>query len=244
VQDTLARLDRTIGALLDHLDRTVGAGRYVVALTADHGAAPIPEQIAALGVDAGRLDSALVREAAQRALEAAFGPGPYAVGGEYSDLTLPPQVLEKLRRDPRAADEVRRAIEAVPGVAAAYFGERLDSHAAAGDRDARAALLSYYPGRSGDLIVMPRPYWFFVSADGSAQPGSASSHGTPYGYDQQVPIVLFGHGIEPGEYTRAVTPADIAPTLAHLCGVTLANADGEVLTEALAPSTPAARRGR
>jgi len=38
-----------------------------------------------------------------------------------------------------------------------------------------------------------------------------------------------------------VTPADIAPTLAFLCGVTLARVDGRVLTEALAipPVAPA-----
>ena len=244
VQDTLVRLDRTIGGLLDHLDRTVGTGNYVVALTSDHGAAPIPEQAAALGLDAGRLDIALVRQAAQRALEAALGAGPFTVRAQGSDLIFDPPVVERLRRDSRALDEVLRALRAVPGVAAAFFAEQLDSHAAAGDRDARAALLSYYPGRSGDVIVMPKPYWFFVTADGSPQPGSATSHGTTYGYDQRVPVVLYGKGIKPGEFTRAVTPADIAPTLAHLCGVTLAHADGEVLTEALAQPAPAARRGR
>jgi phosphopentomutase len=91
---------------------------------------------------------------------------------------------------------------------------------------------------------MPKPYWFFVSADGTAQPGSATSHGTMYGYDQHVPIVFFGKGIKPGAYARAVTPADIAPTLAYICGLTLADADGEVLTEALALPTPAVQRGR
>ena len=244
VQDTLVRLDRTLGALLAHLDRTVGAGNYVVAFTADHGAAPIPEQASAAAIDAGRLDSATVRQAAQKALEAAFRPGEYPVRSQYSDLILPPDVVEKLRRDPRATDDVLRAIRAVPGVGAAFLAEQLDSHAAAGDRDARAALLSYYPGRSGDLIVMPKSYWFFVTADGSPQPGSATSHGTMYGYDQQVPVILYGAGIKPGEYARPVTPADIAPTLAYLCGVTLAHADGEVLSEALAPPAPSAQRGR
>ena len=244
VRDTLVRLDRTLGSLLGHLDRTVGAGNYVVALTADHGAAPIPEQSAALGFDAGRLDSAAVRRAVQAALETALGPGPYVVRSQYSDLILPPEVIEKLRHDPGAAAQVLRAIKAVPGVAAAYVADQLESRASAGDRDARAVLSSYYPGRSGDVIVIPRPYWLFVTADGSPQPGSATSHGTIYGYDQKVPIVLFGRGIKPGEYVRAVTPADIAPTLAYLCGVTLAHVDGEVLSEALAPAVLAVQRGR
>jgi predicted AlkP superfamily pyrophosphatase or phosphodiesterase len=244
VQDTLVRLDRTLGSLLGHLDRTVGAGNYVVALTADHGAAPIPEQSAALGFDAGRIDSVAVRQAVQAALETALGPGPYVVGSQYSDLILPPEVIEKLRHDPRAALQVLRAIKAVAGVAAAYVADQLESRAAAGDRDARAVLSSYYPGRSGDVLVIPRPYWFFVTADGSPQPGSATSHGTMYGYDQRVPVILYGRGIKPGEYLRAVTPADIAPTLAYLCGVTLAEADGEVLAEALAPRAPDVQQGR
>jgi predicted AlkP superfamily pyrophosphatase or phosphodiesterase len=244
VQDTLVRLDRTLGSLLGHLDRTVGAGNYVVSLTADHGAAPIPEQAAALGFDAGRIDSAAVCQAVQAALETALGPGPYVVKSQYSDLILPPEVIEKLRHDPRVAVQVLRAIKAVPGVAAAYVAEQLESHAAAGDRDARAVLSSYYPGRSGDVFVIPKPYWFFVTADGSPQPGSATSHGTMYGYDQRVPVILYGRGIKPGEYLRAVTPADIAPTLAYLCGVTLAEADGEVLAEALAPHAPAVQQGR
>ena len=42
VQDVLLRLDRSIGELLDHLDAKVGKGRYVVALTGDHGVAPLP----------------------------------------------------------------------------------------------------------------------------------------------------------------------------------------------------------
>jgi hypothetical protein len=157
------------------------------------------------------------------------------VRSQYSDLILEPAVVEKLRRSPVALEQVLRAIRSVPGVAGAYFAEHLNLHAAAGDYDARAALRSYYPGRSGDLVVVPRPYWFYVSADGTAQPGSATSHGSMYAYDQHVPLILFGAGIRRGEYLRAATPADIAPTLAHLCGITLARIDGDVLIEALSP---------
>jgi hypothetical protein len=46
-------------------------------------------------------------------------------------------------------------------------------------------------------------------------------------------VLLMGYGIEPGEYFQAITPADIAPTLAALTGITLATHDGRVLAEAL-----------
>jgi hypothetical protein len=42
-----------------------------------------------------------------------------------------------------------------------------------------------------------------------------------------------GAGIRRGKYYEAATPADIAPTLATLCGVTLATQDGRTLVEAL-----------
>jgi hypothetical protein len=42
-----------------------------------------------------------------------------------------------------------------------------------------------------------------------------------------------GWGVQPGEYFGSVTPADIAPTLAALCGITLSTHDGRVLQEAL-----------
>jgi len=56
-------------------------------------------------------------------------------------------------------------------------------------------------------------------------------------------VILMGYGIQPGEYYSAITPADIAPTLASLCGITLAPRDGRLLSEALKkpaePSAPA-----
>jgi len=66
-----------------------------------------------------------------------------------------------------------------------------------------------------------------------------TGHGVPYNYDQHVPVLLMGFGIQPGEYFQSITPADIAPTLAALCGITLASRDGHILSEAL--RKPAAR---
>jgi hypothetical protein len=89
----------------------------------------------------------------------------------------------------------------------------------------RADAVTWFSGATGGFVTSsaytsaPVP---FVTAFTRANPVSAD----------------FGKGVRPGQYVRAVTPADIAPTLAYLCGVTLAHADGEVLVEALAPSTP------
>jgi hypothetical protein len=46
-----------------------------------------------------------------------------------------------------------------------------------------------------------------------------------------------GKGIQKGEYYGDVTPADIAHTLAALCGITLSSHDGHALAQALVKSS-------
>src|SRR5260370_11260459 len=53
IQDILVRLDKDLEHLFTHLDQKVGRGNYIVALTADHGVVPIPEDIQSTGADAG-----------------------------------------------------------------------------------------------------------------------------------------------------------------------------------------------
>lgn len=51
--------DREFGALIELLDREVGRGEWVIALTADHGSTPIPETTGAFVIDNFRLQSDL-----------------------------------------------------------------------------------------------------------------------------------------------------------------------------------------
>src|SRR6185437_5358455 len=45
IQEILIGLDKNLGDLFAHLDRKVGRGNYVVALSADHGGTPVPEDM-------------------------------------------------------------------------------------------------------------------------------------------------------------------------------------------------------
>lgn len=225
VQDVLIGLDRTIGALVDALDREIGRDAYIVALTSDHGVSPVPEAASALGLDAGRLQTQEGTMRLEAALTEVFGPGRYVARWHYTDIYFEPGVYDRLRADPAALAVAIKAIGAVPGVWRVFRGEDLEQGRSHDDPIARAASLSYYPGRSGDIIIVPKPYWIGSPA--------AATHGTLHDYDARVPIVLFGAGIKPGQYLEPVTPADIAPTLAFLAGVTLADPDGRVLKEAL-----------
>jgi predicted AlkP superfamily pyrophosphatase or phosphodiesterase len=243
VQDELARLDRDLAGFFAHLDKTVGRGNYVVALSADHGGAPIPEDLQRTGVDAGWLNLAEVKERIEKALEPLNFAKPAVADIGGSDVYFTSGTYDKLKADPAAMRAVIEAIESVPGVASVYRAEELEDRPATDNPIQRAEAASFLKSRSGDLVIVPKPFWSWDFSTPGRSRTYGSMHGSPYYYDQRVPVLLMGFGIRPGEYYGTITPADIAPTLASLCGITLAPRDGRVLGEALA-KTPQAQAAR
>jgi predicted AlkP superfamily pyrophosphatase or phosphodiesterase len=236
IQDVLVRLDQDLAELFAHLDKKVGSGNYVVALSADHGVVPIPEEMEKTGADAGVLHLPDVPDRVEKVLESFNYPKPAVARIAGSDIYFAAGVYEKLKADSAAMNAVTEAIKSVPGVAAVYRSENVADRPATKSPSLAAMAAGYFPGRSGDLFIVPKAYWLMDSTPVGKTRGYGTGHGTPWNYDQHVPVLLMGFGIKPGEYLDAITPADIAPTLASLCGVTLAPRDGHVLAEALAPT--------
>jgi predicted AlkP superfamily pyrophosphatase or phosphodiesterase len=233
IQDILVRLDKDLGNLFAHLDEKVGRGNYVVALSADHGVVPIPEDMQTTGADAGVLHLPEVQERIEKALESFNYAKPAVARITGSDIYFVPGVYEKLQHDHAAMQAVLDAALAQPGVAAVYRAEELRDRPATQSPAVRAFAYSYFPGRSGDLFILPKPYWLLDGTPAGKTRSYGTGHGVPYNYDQHVPVLLMGFGIQPGQYFQPVTPADIAPTFAALCGITLASRDGHPLAEVL-----------
>ena len=121
VQDVVARLDVTIGELLDHLDRSVGAGHYVVGFTADHGVAQIPEE----GHRGGRETNAETTAVIEKTLTTLVGPGKYVANAAYTDIYLEKPALKRMKKDPAIRTAVLDALRAMPGLAQAYSAEEI-----------------------------------------------------------------------------------------------------------------------
>ena len=233
VQDILVQLDKDLADLFTHLDKEVGRGNYAVALSADHGGMPIPEDMQTTGADAGVLHIPDVQDRIEKALKSFDYPKPAIARITGSDVFFAKGVYEKLVADPNALKAVLDAIRTLPGVAAVYRAEELRDRPATQSPTVRAFANSYFPGRSGDLFIVPKPYWLVDGTPLGKTRSYGTSHVSPYNYDQHVPVLLMGLGIQPGQYFQPVTPADIAPTFAALCGITLASRDGRILAEAL-----------
>jgi predicted AlkP superfamily pyrophosphatase or phosphodiesterase len=224
VQDLLARLDVTIGKLLDHLDASVGAGNYVLGFSSDHGVGQIPEETGT----GGRQTAAETTAAIDAALRSFLGPGKNVANSAYTDIYLQNAALERMKKDPAATVAVLKALRALPGIAQAYTAREIAAPRTRSSSDPikRAAALSYFRGRSGDLIIVPREGWILTT--------SATTHGTLYPYDQRVPVILYGPGVKNGLYDGEATPADIAPSLAALANIRFQTSDGRPRTESFA----------
>ncbi len=224
VEDLLIRLDTSIGTLLRRLDELVGRDRYVVALTSDHGTAPVPEQSGG-----GRIASEDVLQLLEQTLTAQWGARreeSYIAWVGPGSVYFGQGVFERLTADREAFDAVVGALSSVPGVETVM---RSDSLEARRDEYARAALAGYVPGRSGDLLFVARRHWIYELRSEN----DATNHGTSHDYDRRVPLLLRGYRIRPGRYSRLVSPADVAPTLAQLAGIEMPKAEGRPLAEAV-----------
>lgn len=222
VQDLLIRTDAAIGRLLAHLDAKVGRGNYVLALSADHGVGEVPETPGGSG---GRLVRGTAAKIIEDTLDNAWGAGTYIDQDLYNDIYLTAAARTRLEREPSTLALVKQRIEALPAVLRVLSAADIERERASQDPMMRAFLLSYYPGRSGDLVLLLREH-YTSSTD-------AVSHGTYYDYDRRVPVILFGSSFKAGTYATPASPLDIAATWSRLTGVALDRPHGRSLDAAV-----------
>ncbi len=225
--------DRQLARLLTHLRRHVPGGldHVVVVLTADHGGPSAPEWLAKNKIDAGEIDEASVRTMAEEKLVAKFGAPKrdqsYIAFVNDLNFFLNPDTLKQRGLSPRDVEaELKQALLQVRGALSVFTrSEYLERKLPAGLFE-KQILKGYHLGRSGDVVIIPKP--FFQSK------GSPVSHQTGYSYDRTVPLILAGDRIRPGVYSESADVIDIAPTLSFLLGILPpAMSEGRVLNEAL-----------
>ena len=74
---------------------------------------------------------------------------------------------------------------------------------------------AHYPGRTGQLLIVPREGDFITRPE----PNYAYMHGSPWTYDVSIPLMFAGPAVRIGLYSIPVAQQDVAPTLAAALGV-------------------------
>jgi hypothetical protein len=95
---------------------------------------------------------------------------------------------------------------------------------------AKQVILAWHQQISGDIVIMNKPNWYLF-----AKPSTyASTHGSPWSYDTNVPLAMYGPSwIKPGKYGDSEV-VDLARTIAFILNVRPPNGcEGRVLSEVM-----------
>jgi predicted AlkP superfamily pyrophosphatase or phosphodiesterase len=209
VQDAFLRLDRQIAELFAYLDQKVGLAHVVAVLTADHAVAPTPEFANEQGLGGGRIDSITQMGELLAKLNERFGPAKYLLAPRMFDnqLYFNPDVLrDKQLSAETLCDFIREWALSTGVYEAAYSRAQLLDGRAPGPLGLRV-MNGFNAERSGDVVLVPKPYYIHGGVS------SGTTHGSPYAYDTHVPVAFFGAPFKPGRYADACAIVDIVPTL-------------------------------
>jgi predicted AlkP superfamily pyrophosphatase or phosphodiesterase len=227
-EDMVLQLDRTLEDLFTFIDQTIGLDKTLIAFSADHGMAEMPEYMTELGFRAGRLYPEDIITAANHAGKVLFDIEDIVKFYYRPYLYLESAKIEAAGLD---TDNVQREIAAAltgqAGVALAVA--RNEIQAPQITPLLQQIQRNFHPDRSGDIYVVQNPYWFNFDKG-----PVAAMHGSPWRYDTHVPIIFAGVGIRSHIVHRLVHPVDVAPTLSALLGMTAPGSSrGTILTEVL-----------
>lgn len=259
-EQMILSLDRDLDGFFGWLDQTIGLKNSWLALSADHGIAPIPGEAAQLGIHSAVVNMQKVYSRVNDALNERYSRGQQVQylmpRPDLPYIVLDRRAFEKAGVDEKTAEDAVAALlpEAVASLAPQAEGPLPVQH-----RLPPAPHTNYVytrlelangqlpPSEWGRLLAhsyAEHGNWFVMMVlEGYQLEGASSFAGTthfsPWSYDRHVPLAFYGAPFMPGEYHVRVAPVDLAATLASLVGVNQPSASvGRVLTEALQPMHP------
>ncbi len=227
VLDISLRSDRMIADLLNFLDEKVGKGKYVFAVSADHGVCPLPEFAEKQGHATGRAAPEILTSLAEDHLNRAF----LSAGEKISWFEVPNKynawvylnrgAVKSLNLD---QSKVERSLadwmSAQPGILKAFTRtELMDPKSSDDTRLFEMTKKSFRPESSGDVMAVLKPYHLFspplLSKDPTKIESFRTSHGTPHDYDTHVPLLVMGPRIQPGTRDDRIAPQAMAAILSE-----------------------------
>lgn len=214
VADTTLRTDRYLAAFLADLDKLVGLNNVWIVLSADHGVAPTPEFIHEHSLGMGRLSPETIKEAVEAAMSKSFGQDQWVDFAGGANVYLNSAALQRHEVERSKAESVAaQAATSVPGIQTAFTRTQILTGTLPDTPLARKAANSFTEQRGGDVFLIATPYAV------SARSETSTTHGSPWNYDAQVPLILWGSAFRPGVYYTPCQPIDLAPTLAAILGL-------------------------
>jgi len=229
--DHTVRLDRVLAEFFAYLDKQVGLDNVLITLSADHGFMNIPEFSSSRRHDAGRIDPEKMIQDTNAALAAKFGEGKYVTTWWNPTLYVDYELIESKNLDRVAVENaIQRFLRSYPGVEAVFTRNQMEEGRMPDTKLAKQVILAWHQQLSGDIVIMNKPNWYLF-----AKPTAyASTHGSPWSYDTNVPLAMYGPSwVKSGKFGDSEV-VDLGRTVAFILNVRPPNGcEGRVLAEAL-----------
>ena len=228
-------LDTDLDSFFTWLDKNVdgGLGNVWIALTADHGVAPVLGEAAKLGINAASISTKKIVAQLNQAMNAKFSPGqnvvylfdqqelPYLAlnppsferaginEGQAEDavLTALPAAVESLSKPQETATPSQTRLPPTPVLIHAYT--RLQLAAGQYPTSEFGQILAHSYSSNGGWYVMT----VFADYQMEGHSSGGTTHFSPWSYDRHVPLGFYGAPFAPGIYRGRVGPVDLAATL-------------------------------
>lgn len=202
--DALRHADRALGRFIAELERRCEVS---VLITSDHGVAPLPEQSGGRRIDG-------LREKVEAQLDVLLGEGEWTARYDAPFLSLGPRG-RAFGDVARLREALATALAKIPGVVEGIDVRDRAGLEARGDALARQVMATAYPGATGEILVVLER--LAVPSFGAVPVGT--THGSPYSYDSDVPVFVWGKGVTPAIQLEPFDQLRVASTLAALLGI-------------------------
>ncbi len=228
--DHLQRLDRMMAEFFNYLDKRIGLDNVIITLTADHGFPNVPEFSQSMNLNAQRFDTKTMLKNLNELLNSKYGSDKLISKWSYPGLLINWDLVAQkgIKRDELEA-LISDYVLKQEGIANIYSRTQLENGLVPTTRMAKLMQRAWNKQISPDMLLVTKPFWYFGEGN------SGTSHGSPYFYDTNVPLMIMGKNwIKPGNYSQSAEVQDLAPTLAHILRLrSPAAAEGRILGEIL-----------
>jgi predicted AlkP superfamily pyrophosphatase or phosphodiesterase len=233
VEDMYIRLDLELERLISYLEKNIGKENFVLFLTADHAVLPVPQMLVDLKLPGGYFYLNDLESDLRKDLVSVF-KSDFILKIMNNNVYLNRELIKNKGFDyEEVLLFVRDKIKSWNHVFAVYTSSELIHNSVSDNVWSKAVLHGYDEELSGDLIYILNPGFLSKSAD-SHESTKGTSHGSPFGYDTQVPLLFYGKNIKPKEIFRKIEIVDIVPTLAPMLNVAQpSTATGQPILEIL-----------
>lgn len=226
IEDTYLRLDKDLEDFFNHLDKTIGKGKYLLFLSADHGVAHAPEFLSKNHFDAQRYTTKTALKALDSLLQDQFKLKKPIISISNDQVIFNRDEIENSKADFAAIKLVTiNFLKKQSGISNAVDFNNLQNTTLPEELKTRLTN-SYHPKLSGDIQLIANAGWY------NSVTTSGIGHGGWYNYDSHIPLVFMGWKVKPGKTNKTYYMTDIAATLAAMLHIQMPNGSiGSPITE-------------